>query len=105
MVLIKGLLGQQRMGFAMPEISWGRPDQFGDFMTVLKLGAVDFNDGARVIEERLCRGLHCARLPRASGAQEQKVSDRSADRREPSEKSLVSPDDLNDCFVLPNDEV
>src|SRR6185437_6015264 len=100
MVLTEGLLGQQRMGFAMPEISWGRPDQFGDFMTVLKLGAVDFNDGARIVNECLRRGLHCACLPGTCRAQEQKVSYRPTDRGQPSQISLISPDDLVDRFVL-----
>ena len=36
------------MGFAMADISWGRADQFGDFMTVLKLTAVNFYDSAEL---------------------------------------------------------
>jgi hypothetical protein len=37
LVLIESILGEQRVGFAMTEISGGRADEFGDFMTVLKL--------------------------------------------------------------------
>jgi hypothetical protein len=70
MMLIDDLLTQYWIGFAMLEISWGRSDQFGDFMTVLKLGAVDFNDSARITDERLRGGFCCACLPGARGAPE-----------------------------------
>ena len=35
----------------MPEISGGRPDQLGDLMAVLELGAVDLDYGARVSDQ------------------------------------------------------
>src|SRR6266851_131555 len=73
-------------------------------MTVLKLAAVDFNDGARIAEKRLGRRLHGACLPRTRRPEEQEVSNRSAPRREPGEISLISPNDLVDCLFLPYDE-
>ena len=90
---------------AVSEIPWGRSDEFGDFMTVPKLGAIDLDDSAGIADERLRSGFYCACLPGTSGAQEQEVSNRPTDRGQPSEKSLISPDDLVDCFVLSNDEV
>src|SRR5262249_26690659 len=79
-VLIEDLLSQQRVGFTMPEISRWRAYQFGDFVTVLKLGAVDFNHGARITDKRLGGRLNCTCLARTSRTQEQEISDRSADR-------------------------
>src|SRR4051812_40217981 len=105
MVLIDGFLSQQRMGFAMPEISRGRTDQFRDLMTVLKLGAVDLNDGTWIADERLRSSFYGACLPGTSRTQEQEVSDRSANRREPNEVSLISSDDLMNCFFLSDDEM
>jgi hypothetical protein len=93
------------MGLAMPEISWRRSDQFGYFMTVLKLGAVNLNDGAWVADERLRSGFHCPCFPGTRGAQEQEIANRSAVEGHPSEISLISPDDLVNRFVLSNDEV
>src|SRR5437868_1537820 len=104
MVLIENFLSEQRMGFAMTKISRGRADKFGDFMTVLKLAAVDFNDSARIAEERLRGRFHGACLPGARRPEEHEGSNRSALRREPGEISLISPDDLVDCLLLPYEE-
>ena len=62
MVLIESILGQPRVGFAVTEISGGRADEFGNFMTVLKLAAIDLNDGAWIAEKRLGGRLHGACL-------------------------------------------
>src|SRR5260370_34495937 len=93
------------MGFAMPDISWRRTDQFGDFVTVLKLGTVDFNNGARITDERFRSRFHCACFPGTSRTQEQEGADRPAHRGQPSEKSLISLNDMVNCFVLSNDDV
>ena len=58
----------------MPEISRRRTDQFGDFMTVLKLSAVDLNDAASIPEERLRGGFHRARFPGTSGTNQKDVT-------------------------------
>ena len=39
------------MGFAMPQISGRRTDQLRDLMAVLKLGAIDLDDGARILQQ------------------------------------------------------
>src|ERR1700720_4358591 len=55
MVLIENFLGEHRMRLAMTEIPGRRPDEFGDFMTMLKLAAVDLNDSAWIAEKCLGR--------------------------------------------------
>src|SRR6185436_1297994 len=84
--------------------SGGRADEFSNFMTVLKLAAVDLNDGAWIAEERLGGRLHSACLPGPCRPEEQEVSNRSTLRCEPGEISLISPSDLVDCLFLPYDE-
>src|SRR6266481_1869551 len=74
MILIENLLSQHRMRFAMTEISRGRADEFGDFMTVLKLAAVDLNDSPRISEQGLRGRLHCVCLPGTRRPEEQEVS-------------------------------
>src|SRR3954465_8327641 len=73
-------------------------------MTMLKLAAVDFNNGARIAEKGLRGRLYRARLPRTRRPEKQEVSNRSALRGEPSQISLIRPDDLVDCLFLPNNE-
>ena len=92
------------MSFAMTEMLSIRADEFGDFMTVLKLAAVDFSNSARIAEKRLRRGLHCACFPGTRRPKEQERSNRSAIWRKPGEISLISPNDLVDCLFLPYDE-
>src|SRR6266853_6374762 len=73
-------------------------------MTVLKLAAIDLNEGARVSEQGLRGRLHCTCLPGTRRPEEQEVSNRSAIWRKPGEISLISPNDLVDCLFLPYDE-
>lgn len=70
MVLIESFLSEQRVGFAMPEISRRRSDQFRDFMAVLELGAIDSSDRVRIADKRLRRGFYCPCLSGTGGAQE-----------------------------------
>src|ERR1700674_5784041 len=87
----------------MSEMSGGRADQFGDFMAVLELRAVDLDHGARVLEQSLRSGLDDSRLARSGGPQEQKVADRAARRAHPGEIHLIDVDDLLDRLVLTDD--
>src|SRR5689334_15311859 len=73
-------------------------------MTVLKLGAVDFDDGVRIAEKRFSSRFDAARLPRASGTEKQEVADGSADWTQTGDMSLISPNDLVYGFVLPDDK-
>jgi hypothetical protein len=49
-MLIQRFLGQQRVRFAAPQISGRRPDQFRDFMAVLKFRAIDFGYCTMVLQ-------------------------------------------------------
>jgi len=75
----------------MTEISRGRSDEFGDFMTVLKLPAIDLNDGARIAEKRLAVASTARVLPVPSRPEEQEVSNPAGRparaRRDKSDKS------------------
>ena len=91
------------MGFAMSQVSGRRADQLRDLMAVLELGAVDFDYGTRVVQQGLSRCLDNASLARPGRPEEQKVSNRTARRRQPRRVALVSSDDLANCFVLSGD--
>ena len=84
----------------MPEISRRRADQFGDFVAVLKLRAIDLDDRAGVLHQRFGGGFHDARLTRSGGPEEQEVSDRTPGRRHAGQMHLINVDDLLDGFVL-----
>jgi hypothetical protein len=88
----------------MAQISGRRSDQLRDFMAVLKLGAIDFDHGTRVLQQGLGRRLDNASLSRTRWPQEEKVSDRPAGRRQARHVSLISPHDPVNCFILSNDE-
>src|SRR5260370_39507944 len=103
-ILIERFLGEKSVRFPMAKITRRRADEFGDFMTVLKLAAVDLNDSAWIAEKRLGGRLHGACLPGTRRPEEQEVSNRSAIWRKPGEISLISPNDLVDCLFLPYDE-
>ena len=77
-ILIQHFLAQQRMRFAMSQVSGRRADQLRDLMAVLKLGAIDLDDRARILQQRFRGGFHDARLARAGRPQEQEVPDRTA---------------------------
>jgi hypothetical protein len=59
---------------AMPEISRRRTDEFGVFVAVLKFGAVDFEDGARVPQKSLSRRLDHSSLAVPVGPRKSKVA-------------------------------
>src|SRR6266478_2083959 len=104
-MLIQRFLRQQWMRFTVPQVSRGRADQLRDLMTVLKLCAIDLDYGSRIPQQGLGGCFYDASLSGAGRPEEQKVSDRPADRRQSRHVSLVSPHDLLNCFVLSNDEV
>src|SRR5665213_3032104 len=90
------------MSLAMAQVSGRRPDEFRDLMTVLKLGAVDFDHGAGIAHKRSRRRFDHARLTRAGWPKEQKVTDRTAGACHPRKKHLIDVHDLLDRFFLPN---
>ena len=66
-VLVEHFLAQQRMRFAMPQISGRRADQFGDLMAMLKLSAIDLDHRAAIAHQAFGRGFHQPRLAGAGG--------------------------------------
>src|SRR5215475_12019876 len=92
------------MGFAVPQISGRRAEQFGNLMAMLILCAIDLEHRLRIVEERLSRGLHDASLAGAGRPEEEKVADRPANRRQSGHVTLVCGNDLVNCFVLSNDQ-
>src|SRR5579875_4028755 len=99
-VLIDKFMAEQRMRFAMAEISRRRADQLGDFVAVLKLGTVDLDHRALVAEQCLGRGLHRTRLARTGRPQEKEVAYRAAGSRKPGDMHLVDVDDLLNGLLL-----
>src|SRR5437868_4292990 len=100
MPLVERFLRQQRMGFAVAQITGRRTDQLSDLVAVLEFGAVDLDAGARVTEERLRHRLDDPGLTRASGAQEKQVSYRTSGRIQTRQKHLVDLGDLLNGIVL-----
>ena len=88
------------MGFAMPQVSGRRADQFGDLMAVLKLGAVDFDDGARIAHQCLRHRFHGARFAGTGGAEEEQASSRPSRAGHPRDKRLVNIHNFADGVVL-----
>src|SRR5580658_1469786 len=91
------------MSFAVAEVARRRPDQLGDFMTVLELGTVNLHNCMGILDQRLSRGFHGAGLTRPRGAEEEKVSDGPSGRSHAGEKHLIDTDNLPNCFLLSND--
>ncbi len=89
-----------RLGFAMPQVSGRRADQFGNLMAVLKLGAVDLDHRARIAYQRFRHGFHRARFARAGGPEEEQASGRPSRARHARDKGLVDIDDLANGVVL-----
>src|SRR6185295_18041665 len=82
-------LRQHRRCFAMSEISRGRADKLGDFVRMLKFGAVDLNHGVRIGEQNLRGGFNYARLTGTGRTEEQHGSNRPVDWIHSGEKYLV----------------
>ena len=101
--LVQSFLGQQRMRLAMAQVSRRRTDQLGDFVRVLKFGAIDFDAGAGVAEQRLGHGFDHPGFSRAGGPKEQKIANRTARRIQARQKHLVDFDHFLDGLVLTDD--
>src|SRR6266852_2309553 len=91
------------MRLPVPQIPWGRANQFGDLMRVLKFRAVHFDYRAGISKEDLRRSLDNARLAGAGGPQEQQISDWAPWRAQPGTEHLIELDKRLHGLVLPND--
>src|SRR5207247_6065062 len=87
----------------MSEITRGRTDQLGDLMAVLKLRAVDLDEGAWTAKKDFGRSLYNARLAGASRSQKQKITDRAVRHSHSRQIDLIHVDDSAHGAILPND--
>src|SRR6185437_508925 len=90
------------MGFTMSKVAWRRANQFGDLVTVLKLGTIDFDSGSGVAEQGFRHGLYDARLARSRGTKKKQVPYRASRRIQAGEKHLVDFHYLLNRRVLPD---
>ena len=102
--LVQRFLRQQGMRLAVTEVARRRTDQFGDFMGVLELGAVDLDAGAGIAEKRFGQGFDDAGLARIRWAQG-RAGCRPGDPGaiQAGQEHLVDLDDFLDGGVLAND--
>src|ERR1700690_99141 len=101
--LIQSFLGQQRMGLAVAEVAGRRADQFGDFVRVRELGAVNLDAGAGVAEKRFGQGFDYAGLAGAGGSEKEQVSDRAIGSVQAGEEHLINLDDFFYGGILADD--
>src|SRR5437667_12167396 len=87
----------------MSEITRGRTDQLGDLVAVLKLRAVDLDEGAWTAKKDFGRSLYNARLAGASRSQKQKITDRAVRHSHSRQIDLIHVDDSAHAAILPND--
>src|ERR1019366_1117180 len=84
----------------MPQVSGRRADQFGDFVAMLELRAIDLNYRARIAHQAFRSGFHQPRLAAPGRSQEQKIADWSSGTGHAGEVSLIDADDLLNGLVL-----
>ena len=63
MPLVQRLLREQRVRLAVAQVARRRADQLGNFMLVLKLGAINLDAGVGIAEQSFRHGLHHAGFP------------------------------------------
>ena len=80
---------EQRMRFAMAQISRRRADQLGDLVRVLELRAVDLDQARGSPKSDFGHRLHYARFARTGRPQKQEVAHRTPWRIQPRQKHLV----------------
>src|SRR5450432_1729726 len=88
------------MGLAVTEVSRRRADQFGDFVGVLELGAIDLDAGAGVSEKRFSQGFDYTGLTGAGGSEKEQVPDRAIGGVQAGEEHLIDLDDFFDGGIL-----
>ena len=100
--LIQRFLTKDRVRLPMSEISGRRADQFSDFMAVLELRAIDFNDRPRISQQRFGSCFNYPCLAGTGRAKEQQIAYRVSWITHPGEIGLIHRDDLLDRLILPN---
>src|SRR2546428_4301704 len=99
------LLREHRRGLAVSQISRRRPDQFRNFMRMLKLPAVDFYDRVWVAIQNLRRRFDDAGLSRARGAEKEHRANRPVRGIQARQKYLVQAAHSPYCALLSYDAV
>jgi hypothetical protein len=102
---IQRFLRQQCMSFAAAQVSRRRPNRFRDLMAVLKLGAIDFNDGTGIFQQSLGGCFDNTRFSAAARPQKKKIRNWASSRTESGQVRLASPHNLVNGFVLSNEKV
>src|SRR6266404_3880069 len=96
-------LGDQRMRLPVPQVPWGRANQFGDLMRVLKFRAIHFDYRSAIAEQNLSGGLDNARLAWTGRPQKEQVSNWASWRVQPGTEHLVEFDKRLHGLVLSHD--
>ena len=96
-------LRDQRMSFAMAEIAWGRTDELGNFVRVLKFGAVHLDDETGIAEENFRGGFDDARFARTGRTEEEQIPNGTAGRVEAGAKDLIEVDEGLHTLFLADD--
>src|SRR5580693_4238676 len=100
MILGQFFLRDERVRLAVTEVSRRRANQLRDFVRVLKLGAVNLNNSARIAEKNFGGGFHDARLSGTGRAQEKEVTHRASRRIHSGRENLIEVGDGADGFFL-----
>src|ERR1700746_2841096 len=88
---------------AAPEIAGGGADNFGDFVGVLELGAVNLDNGARAAEENFGGGFDDSGLAGAGGPGGEEMAAGAPGRVESSGEDLEQFDKRLNAVVLADD--
>src|SRR5215467_9479948 len=91
------------MRLPMSEVPGRRSDQFGDFVGMLELGAIDLDASAAVSKQSFGHGLDHTRLARSGGPEKQQVSHGTSRRIQSRQEHLIDLHYLFDCLVLSHD--
>src|ERR1700723_3661018 len=89
--------------FSVPQIARRRPNQFRDFVRVLKFRAIHLDHRARISKQHFGGSFDDARLARAGRPQEQQIPYRTPRRIQSGAKHLVQVHYGLHRFILPHD--
>src|SRR6202021_3475037 len=103
MALGQLFLSNQRMRLAVPQIPWGRTNQFSNLVGVLKLRAIHLDDCARVPEQKFTRCFPHASFARACWAQQEEIPHRPPRRVQSCAEDLVQVHERLHSFRLSDD--
>src|SRR5262249_27723396 len=103
LILINRFLSQQRGSLTMSQIPRRRPDEFCDFMAVLKFGTVNLDERSGTTKQNLGGGLDDSGFTGTRRAQEKQVTDWTAWHIHACQVYLVHVHDALDGALLSDD--